>query len=125
MAIIYVRDDMSLAIRLVCYGFWNIAVKRDDPQTQTRHVAQWMFTGEIETKRMVAEGWCPLEAAKCRVAGGGVDTPAYLLQLMRVKPGWNKITHKSCNNTECVANNVDESQYVTRHVQEDCTCSHL
>ena len=74
---------------------------------------------------MIAEGWCPLEAAKCRVAGGGVDTPAYLLQLMRVKPGWNKITHTSCNNTECVANNVDESQYVTRHAQEDCTCSHL
>ncbi|KAJ5706179.1 hypothetical protein N7536_001868 [Penicillium majusculum] len=121
----YVRDDMSLAIRLVCYVFWNVAVKRDGPQTQTHHVQRWMFTGEIETKRMVAEGWCPLEAAKCRVAGGGVDTPAYLLQLMRVKPGWNKITHKSCKNTECVANNVDESEYVTRHVQEDCTCSHL
>ncbi|KGO43967.1 Heterokaryon incompatibility [Penicillium expansum] len=121
----YVQDDMSLAIRLVCYVLWDIAVKRDGPQTQTSHVRLWMFTGENETKRMVAEGWCPLDAAKCRVAGGGVDTPAYLLQLMRVKAEWNTITHESCTNTECVANNVDESDYVTRHVQEDCTCSHL
>ncbi|EKV11131.1 Heterokaryon incompatibility [Penicillium digitatum] len=121
----YVRDDMSLAIRLICNVLWNIAVKRDGPQTQTHHVELWMLTGETEIKRMVTEGWCPLEAAKCRVAGGGVDTPAFLLQLMRVKAGWNTITHGSCTNTECVANNIDESDYVTRHVQEECTCSHL
>ncbi|CAG8902976.1 unnamed protein product [Penicillium egyptiacum] len=121
----YVRDDMALAIRLVCYVLWNIAVKRDGPQTQTPRVRLWMFTGESDCKRMVAEGWCPLEAEKCRVAGGGVDTPAYLLQLMRVKADWNTITHERCKKTECVANNVEESDYVTRHVQEDCTCSHL
>ncbi|KAJ5457084.1 hypothetical protein N7530_012358 [Penicillium desertorum] len=122
---LYVRYDMALAIRLLCYALWNIADKRDGPQTQTPYVRSWLFTSESDCRRMVAEGWCPLEAAKCRVAGGGVDTPAYLLQLMRVKAEWNTITHERCKKTECVANNVDESDYVTRHVQEDCICSHL
>jgi hypothetical protein len=120
-----VRDDMALAIRLVCYALWNLAVKRDGPQTQTPRVQRLMLSGAPESKRMVAEGWCPLEVEKCRMTGGGVDTPVYLLQLMRVKAGWNIRTHESCKKTECVANNVDESDYVTRHVQEDCTCSHL
>jgi hypothetical protein len=121
----YVRDDMALAIRLVCYVLWNLAVTRDCPQTKPPHVRLWLLSGALESKRMVAEGWCPLEVEKCRMAGGGVDTPAYLLQLVRVKAGWNIKTHESCKKTECVANNVDESDYVTRHVQEDCTCSHL
>ncbi|CAP95996.1 Pc21g10990 [Penicillium rubens Wisconsin 54-1255] len=123
---LYVRNDMALAIRLVCHALWDIAGKRDGPQTLAPpRVQSWLFTGESDCRRMVAEGWCPLEAAKCRVAGGGVQTPVYLLQLMRVKAEWDTITHERCKKTECVANNVDESDYVTRHLQEECTCSHL
>jgi hypothetical protein len=33
---------------------------------------------------------------------GGVQTPVYLLQLMRVKAEWDTITHERCKKTECV-----------------------
>lgn len=84
-----------------------------------------MFLRANHVEQMVKDGWCPLDAEKCRKAGGEVDTPAYLLQLVRTKPAWNKRNHELCNKTECVADNVDESLYVTRHVQEDCGCEHV
>ncbi|KAJ5348599.1 uncharacterized protein N7506_001852 [Penicillium brevicompactum] len=112
----YVRDEMALAIRLVCYLLWHLAVKRDGSQTQTPRVQLWILSREFESKRMTAEGWCPLEVEKCRMTGGGVETPVFLLQLMRVKASWNTKMHGSCKKGECVANNVDESDYVTRHV---------
>lgn len=121
----YVRSDMALAIRLVCHAFWNVATKRDGPQTSTVHTRIAMYGGGIETEELVKDGWCPLEVERSRMAGGGPDTPAFLLQLVRTKPGWNIKTHEICKKTECVANNVDESDYVTRHVSEDCCCAHL
>ncbi|KAJ5177527.1 uncharacterized protein N7500_000226 [Penicillium coprophilum] len=120
-----VRGEMAVAIRLICYVLWNLAVKRDGPQTKTSNVKHWLLSVGSETQQMIREGWCPLEAEKCRWTGGGVDTPIYLLQLMRIKPDWNIKSHRHCKKTRCVANNIDESDYVTRHVQEDCTCSHL
>ena len=116
---------MCLAIQLACHALWSIAIKRDGPQAQPAYVRPWMFIGANESEQMVKDGWGPLDVEKCRMAGGEVDTPSYLLQLVRTKPGWNKITHESCKKTECVANNIDESSYMTRHVQEDCSCSHL
>ncbi|KAJ5807455.1 hypothetical protein N7447_010911 [Penicillium robsamsonii] len=121
-----VREKMVVAIRLVCNVLWNVAVKRDGFQMQTASVQNWLSARDTETKQMIAAGWCPLEAEKCRWTGGGLDTAVYLLQLRRVKANWNRDkSHFGCTKTECVANNVDESDYVTRHVQENCTCSHL
>ncbi|KAJ5442416.1 hypothetical protein N7445_005423 [Penicillium cf. griseofulvum] len=120
-----VRDEMLVAIRLICYVLWYAAEKRDGPQDKTPSVRHWLLSVGPEIEQMVAAGWCPLEAEKCRTTGGGPDTPVYLLQLMRVKADWYTKTHDSCKKMECVANNVDESDYVTRHVQEDCTCSHV
>ncbi|KAL2810284.1 hypothetical protein BJX63DRAFT_423227 [Aspergillus granulosus] len=85
----------------------------------------WFFLREREAQQMVQNGWCPLDAEKCRQIGVELDTPAYLQQLVRTKPAWNKRTHEHCKKTECVADNVDESLYVTRHVHEDCSCEHL
>lgn len=121
----YVRADMALAIRLLCHALWNIATKRDGPQEPTIHTRLAMYGRGVETQQLVKDGWCPLEVERCRMAGGGVDTPAFLLQLVRTKPGWNIKTHETCRKSECVANNVDESDYVTRHVREDCGCEHL
>lgn len=118
------RENMTLAIRLLCHALWNIAVKRDGPQTKSAHVQIWLLSKEYEAGLLLKNGWCPWEVQKSRMTGGGVDTPAYLLQLVRKKPEWDKKTHEKCKKTECTANNVDESNYVTRHVVEGCSCAH-
>lgn len=118
------REDMKLAIRLLCHALWNIAVKRDSPQTKSGHVYAWLLSHEYEADLLMKDRWCPWEVKKSRMTGGGVETPAYLLQLVRKKPDWDKKTHDKCKKTECIANNVDESDYVTRHVVEGCTCAH-
>ncbi|KAJ5496408.1 hypothetical protein N7463_008395 [Penicillium fimorum] len=121
-----VRKKMVVAIRLVCYVLWNVAVKRDGFQMQTRSVREWFLARNSETTQLCDAGWCSLEAEKCRTTGGGLDTAMYLAQLWRLKANWNQYkSHFGCKKTECVANNIDESDYVTRHVQENCTCSHL
>jgi hypothetical protein len=121
----YIRAEMCFAIQLVCQALWNVAEKRDGPQTDPGAVKLWLFPRDREAEQMVRGGWCPLDAEKCRMIGVELDTPAYLLQLLRMKPAWNKRTHERCKKTECVADNVDESLYVTRHLQEDCRCEHL
>jgi hypothetical protein len=118
------REDMTLAIRLLCHALWNIAVKRDGPQTKSGHVYAWLLSNEYEADLLMKDGWCPWEVKKSRMTGGGVETPAYLVQLVRKKPDWDKKTHDKCKKTECISNNVDESDYVTRHVVEGCTCAH-
>jgi hypothetical protein len=120
-----IRAEMCFAIQLVCQALWNVAEKRDGPQIDPGTVKLWLFPGDREAEQMVRGGWCPLDAEKSRKIGVELDTPAYLLQLLRTKPAWNKRTHERCKRTECVADNVDESLYVTRHLQEDCRCEHL
>lgn len=118
------RGDMTLAIRLLCQALWSISVKRDGPQTKSGHVQSWLLVKDYEANLLLKNGWCPWEVQKSRMTGGGVETPVYLLQLVRKKPDWDKKTHDKCKKTECVANNVDESDYVTRHVVEGCGCQH-
>ncbi|KAL4993257.1 hypothetical protein BDV10DRAFT_179478 [Aspergillus recurvatus] len=121
----YIRAEMCFAIQLACQALWNVAAKRDGPQTDPGTVQLWLFLRDREAAQMVDGGWCPLDAEKCRKVGVELDTPAYLLQLLRTKPAWNKRTHWRCKKTECVADNIDESLYVTRHLQEDCSCEHV
>ncbi|QGA18769.1 hypothetical protein EYB26_006454 [Talaromyces marneffei] len=118
------RGEMALATRLLCQSLWNIAVKRDGPQTKSGLVQRWLLSKDYDADLLLKDGWCPWEVQKSRMTGGGVDTIAYLLQLVRKKPEWDKKTHDKCKKTECAANNVDESDYVTRHVTEGCTCEH-
>ncbi|KAL6229294.1 hypothetical protein BDW75DRAFT_105779 [Aspergillus navahoensis] len=121
----YLRHEMVFAIQLLCHALWNVADKRDGPLTRPRNVHIWRFLREAQAEQMVREGWCPLDAEKCRKVGAELDTPAYLMQLVRTKPAWNKRNHELCRKTECVADNVDESLYFTRHLEEDCSCDHL
>lgn len=74
---------------------------------------------------MIKSEWCPWEVMKSRFTGGYVDTIAYLLQLNRGKPTWDNRTHLECKLTECVAHNIDESNYLMRHVTEGCGCDHI
>ncbi|KAJ5435757.1 Heterokaryon incompatibility [Penicillium cf. griseofulvum] len=120
----WIREKMSFVIRLASLTLWNVVTKRDGPQTDPRRSGIWFLSKE-EAGQMVREGWCPLDAQKCITAGIQLDTQAYLLQLVPTKASWNNRTHTSCTKTECVADNIDESSYVTRHVQEDCSCSLL
>ena len=119
------RDDMKLAIRLICHALWNISVKRDGSKQKSVHVQKWFLSQEYEAGLLLQSGWCLWETTKSRYTGGSVDTIAYLLQLTRKKPAWDKKTHDACKKTECVANNINESEYVTRHVTEECNCGHL
>ncbi|KAL4763646.1 uncharacterized protein BDW70DRAFT_8076 [Aspergillus foveolatus] len=121
----FIGEEMCLAIRLASLTLWNIAVKRDGPQPNPSLLGAWSLTSKELEKMRLFDGWCPLDAEKCCEAGIYLDTQAYLLQLRRTKPSWNNRTHESCKKTQCVADNIDESKYVTRHVQEDCTCSHI
>ncbi|KAL3486902.1 hypothetical protein BJX62DRAFT_246513 [Aspergillus germanicus] len=121
----YLSPQMGFAIQLLCQALWYVANKRDDPQEKPAHVVNWMFLRPNLVEQMVQNGWCPLDAEKCRQAGGEVDTAAYLLQLVRTKAAWNKRDHAQCRKTECIADNVDEDLYVTRHVEEGCSCEHV
>ncbi|KAL4949537.1 hypothetical protein BDW69DRAFT_188226 [Aspergillus filifer] len=121
----FIGKEMFLAIRLASHALWNVAIRRDGPQASPTSLGLGAWTiASAELKKLpLFDGWCPLEAEKCCGAGIYLDTQAYLLQLRRTKPSWNKRTHESCDKTQCVADNIDESNYVTRHVQEDCSCS--
>ena len=121
----FIGEGMSLAIRLASFALWNVAVKRDGPQTNPRLLGAWSLTRTELEQLPLFNGWCPLDAEKCCEAGIYLDTQAYLMQLRRTKPSWNNRTHDSCTKTQCIADNIDESNYVTRHVQEDCSCSHI
>ncbi|KAJ0415774.1 hypothetical protein BJY00DRAFT_292882 [Aspergillus carlsbadensis] len=121
----YLSAQMGFGIQLICHSLWYVASKRGGPEDKPAHVRNWMFVRPNLAEYMVQNGWCPLDAEKCRQAGSEVDTAAYLLQLVRTKAAWNKRDHAQCRKTECIADNVDESVYFTRHVEEDCSCEHV
>ncbi|KAL4745633.1 hypothetical protein BDW72DRAFT_211131 [Aspergillus terricola var. indicus] len=121
----FIGKEMCLAIRLASLSLWNVATKRDGPQTNPRLLGAWSLTSKELEDLSLFDGWCPLDAERCCKSGIYLDTQAYLLQLRRTKPSWNNRTHESCKKTQCVADNIDESNYVTSHVQEDCSCSHI
>ncbi|KAL5341878.1 hypothetical protein BJX70DRAFT_357318 [Aspergillus crustosus] len=125
MYIPWIQEGVCLAIRLASLALWNVAVSRDGPQPEPPLLGAWSL-GSIEADTMqLFKGWCPLDVQKCLAAGIHLDTQMYLLQLRRTKPSWNNRTHEACTQTQCVADNIDESNYVTRHVTESCSCSHI
>ncbi|KAL4932089.1 uncharacterized protein BDV17DRAFT_279769 [Aspergillus undulatus] len=85
----------------------------------------YLFLSVKEEEKLISDGWCPLNVARCASAGIQLDAQVYLLQLARSKPSWYNRTHDSCQKTECVADSIDKSINVTRHVQEDCNCLHV
>ncbi|KAJ5577847.1 uncharacterized protein N7459_006811 [Penicillium hispanicum] len=117
-----VRGEVGFLIRVACISLWEVTTRRDGPQPDDRYVRNCRAPGKWEYQRMLREGWCPLEVEKARMVGN-VLTQAYLLQLPR--PGLSPETHKACVKTECVANNIDESEYVTRHRHVGCDCAHV
>ena len=117
-----VRAEMGFLIRVLCASLWGVVIKRDGPPIENMHVLSCKVAGRWEYNQMLKEGWCPFEIEKARMLGN-VLSQAYLLQLPR--PGISAETHQACKKTECVANNIDEEQYKTRHVSEHCDCSHV
>ncbi|KAL4877594.1 hypothetical protein BJY04DRAFT_209864 [Aspergillus karnatakaensis] len=120
----WIRWEMSIAARLIALALWNIAIKRGSDQPALRNPGLF-FLSFREDEKLISDGWCPLDVARCKRGGMQLDTQMYLMQLARPKPSWYKRTHDSCLHTECTADNIDESTYVTRHVQEECNCSHV
>ncbi|KAL2853185.1 hypothetical protein BJX68DRAFT_234159 [Aspergillus pseudodeflectus] len=120
----WIDGEMSIAARLVALALWNVATKRGSPQPTLRNPGLF-FLSYKEDETLIRDGWCPVDVARCIRAGMQLDTQVYLMQLARPKPSWYKRTHDACEKTECKADNIDESTYVTRHVQEDCNCLHV
>ncbi|ETS82249.1 hypothetical protein PFICI_07251 [Pestalotiopsis fici W106-1] len=72
-------------------------------------------------QQMRQQGWCPFKI-KHILSSHDYATVYYFSRLFKKS---SQLNHGSCTETECVANNVDMSNYVTRHVHPGCSCSHL
>lgn len=121
---LWMGEDIFMAIRLLALALWNVAVKRGGEQPTPRN-SGFLFLNLKEEEKLIHDGWCPVDVARCSKAGMQLDAQVYLMQLARSKPSWYNRTHDSCQTTECVADNIDERTYITRHVQQDCNCLHV
>lgn len=77
--------------------------------------------GTLLRQQMSQEGWCPFKIQHI-LSSHDYATAYYLSRLFDRS---SQLNHGSCTEAECVANNVDMNNYVTKHVHPDCTCSHL
>ncbi|KAF7377630.1 Sugar transporter stl1 [Mycena sanguinolenta] len=71
--------------------------------------------------RVTAAGWCPGEVA--RLASDGVPAATFYLLSCRQKRHDGK-DHSRCTDTQCNADQLDESRYQTAHATIGCTCAH-
>lgn len=70
---------------------------------------------------MVENGWCPYEATY--VWKTLWETGLYVCGLLdQPHPGKD---HTKCSDQQCVADQIDEETYQTRHVTDNCTCNFL
>ena len=60
--------------------------------------------------------WCPLRIEMA--VGLDVDGLYYIA----ADPEMPRHDHRLCQTTSCVAENVDEEQYIIKHVTDDCQC---
>ncbi|KAI4176265.1 MAG: hypothetical protein LQ346_007903 [Caloplaca aetnensis] len=65
---------------------------------------------------------CPHEVHRIRYQAMSLQTQHYLTCLKREMPSSR---HQHCTERQCRANLKDLGQYVVRHQQEDCQCTHL
>ncbi|KAF2654713.1 hypothetical protein K491DRAFT_693524 [Lophiostoma macrostomum CBS 122681] len=69
---------------------------------------------------LVTKGWCPHDVAHLKTLD--IQTQ-YYCKTMDVPVGY--LSHAQCTKDACVAMNIDERKYKSKHVQEDCKCMHL
>lgn len=72
-------------------------------------------------EQMGQQGWCPFKIQHI-LSSHDYATTYYLSRLFKKS---SQLDHGSCTETECVANNVDMNNYITKHVEQGCSCSHV
>jgi hypothetical protein len=74
-------------------------------------------TSELLDSRVAQSGWCPNEFSRmCNV-------DRYTASSVIRRP--QKELHQYCTSTQCIANNIDEATYETKHTRPDCNCPFL
>ena len=78
-------------------------------------------TTKLLMSRMNSAGWCPFQIQRaCSTFNcAGIY---YLSQIDRKKGILGGNAHNNCGKTQCVANNVDMTNYTTKHTKPDCSC---
>ncbi|KAK3343756.1 hypothetical protein B0T25DRAFT_306476 [Lasiosphaeria hispida] len=91
------------------------------PRTQrTTSSAQGPVAGLLK-RGLSAQGWCPFKVRHmfCDFSHMAI----YYLSRLR-DPTPLHITHANCTEERCIGNNVDMTNYMTRHTKPSCACSH-
>ncbi|CAG8960411.1 hypothetical protein HYFRA_00008129 [Hymenoscyphus fraxineus] len=70
-------------------------------------------------QRMKAAGWCDAELSSLCLKNTEIEL-FYFSQLPR--PNTAGITHDNCTKLQCKANNVNQGNYINRHVKDGCSC---
>lgn len=88
------------------------------------HLGALVFPcGYLPMARMAAAGWCPSEISM--VSESFSSASAYYASQLRRPSRAVPLDHSRCSNGVCVARQVDEDTYRTRHSTEDCRCELL
>jgi hypothetical protein len=72
--------------------------------------------------QLTSSSWCPYEIAQ--LYSGSFSTIGLSFAASLDRPQRSK-SHGSCDEKRCVAIQVDESTYETKHVDDQCDCEHL
>ena len=70
--------------------------------------------------RFLQAGWCPNEAS---MLYNELDNTGLFLATMLKRPFSDKLSHKSCNDKRCLALQISDEDYETKHV-DDCSNCH-
>ncbi|KAF7561367.1 hypothetical protein G7046_g2800 [Stylonectria norvegica] len=77
-------------------------------------------TCQLLLDEFAAQDFCPFVARQI------CQTYNFVAAYYATRLGNNsKASHRLCSTSECVANNVDMTNYTTRHASADCKCPHL
>jgi hypothetical protein len=76
---------------------------------------------DLAASRMYTAGWCPRDVAL---------TSHYLsdiamLYASYIERDYQDQDHSSCSNEICYVNQIDESNYETKHTEKGCRCTHV
>ncbi|CAM1501502.1 Fc.00g034860.m01.CDS01 [Cosmosporella sp. VM-42] len=81
---------------------------------------QVLPTCQVLLSEFAAQNYCPFIARQI------CETYNYVAAYYVTRLGiTSDISHQRCSSRECVANNVDMTNYTTRHASTDCACAHL
>ena len=78
-------------------------------------------TSTFLVTRLQQTGWCPSEVY--RQMQSLMPTGLYYVSLLAHSARDGE--HLNCSNYKCVANNIDEATYHTKHTSDECNCEHF